>query len=179
MPGIIKKGVEPVRVWSAGCACGEEVYSIKILWALLERQFDTLPVLDILATDMNPVYLDRAKVGIYTKSSLKEVSEERRANFFQPNKRNKCFAVKPSLKEGICWARRHLLHDAAEKRFHIIFLRNNLLTYYGEELKEPAFRKVVDHLEPEGYLIIGAHEKIPNASSGLVPDKEHPSIFQR
>jgi len=179
LPRIIKRDVETVRVWSAGCASGEEVYSMKILWALLQRRFDALPKLEILATDMNPAYLARGRAGIYPQSSLKEVSGERRAVFFEPPQAKNYFAVKPFLRTGIIWQCRHLLVDAPEKHFHVIFLRNNLLTYYEAGLKEPAFQRVIERLEPEGHLIIGAHEKIPSATPGLAPVREHPCVFSR
>lgn len=178
LPGIIKKNVAPLKVWSAGCACGEEVYSFKIVWERLRDQFEPLPALEMLATDMNPIYLDRARAGIYPRSSLREVPKEIRPIYFEPQKGKKHFAVRSFLKEGISWKVQHFFLDVPEKRFHFIFLRNSLLTYYESELRELAFQKVVDRLEPGGFLIIGAHEKIPSPASNLTPFRGNPWIFQ-
>jgi chemotaxis protein methyltransferase CheR len=174
---IINREVTPIKIWSAGCACGEEVYSLKIVWELLSHQFDALPMIAVLATDMNPVYLDRAREGIYQRSSLKELPETLRRIFFQPRKRH--FSVKSFLKGGISWELSNLLLEVPEKRFHVIFLRNSVLTYYGTELKVRAFQNVIERLEPEGFLIIGAHESIPSSEAELTPFRGCPYVFQR
>lgn len=178
LPSIIEKNKEMVRVWSAGCACGEEVYSLKILWDRLQDRFDRLPDLEILATDMNPVYLHKARDGIYSRSSLKEVPEDIRSTYFKAQKRVNHYMVSPSVKKGILWKVHDLLDDPPRKNFHLIFLRNNLLTYYENALKKSAFRKVVDRLVPGGFLIIGAHETPPLETAKLIPFGQNPYIFQ-
>jgi chemotaxis protein methyltransferase CheR len=174
---IISREVKPIKIWSAGCACGEEVYSLKIVWELLGHQFDALPMIAVLATDMNPVYLNRAREGIYQRSSLKELPEAFHRIFFQPQ--NRYFSVKSFLKGGISWELSNLLLDVPEKRFHVIFLRNSVLTYYGAELKKKAFQNVIERLEPEGFLIIGAHESIPSSVAELKPFRDCPYVFQK
>jgi chemotaxis protein methyltransferase CheR len=177
LSGLIDRDITPVNIWSAGCASGEEVYSLKIVWETLSRQFDELPMMEILATEMNPVYLSRAREGIYQRSSLKELPEEFLPIFFQSHKKH--FAVKSFLKKGISWELYNLLFDVPEKRFHVILLRNNVLTYYGAELKSRAFRNVIERLEPEGFLIIGSHEQIPISKSELIPFRECSYVFQK
>jgi len=176
---IIEKKYEKVNVWSAGCACGEEAYSLKILWDTLREDFERLPDLELRATDMNPLYLDKARAGVYPASSLKELPADIRSQCFHPVKGNH-FAVTDSLKEGILWkVQNFLFDDPPQTEFQIIFLRNNLLTYYKEELREPAFGKILDTLKPGGFLIIGSHEKIPAECQALVPFPPHPNIFQK
>lgn len=179
LPGIINKNRKRVRVWFAGCACGEEVYSFRILWERLGVRFNPLPVLEMLATDMNPVYLDKARVGLYSKSSLREVPEEIRSIYFEDRKGGRQYVVIPSLKRGILWKINDLLSDPPGTDFHLIFLRNNLLTYYKDELKDPAFQKVIDSLVPGGFLFIGSHEKIPLGICNLIPFDRNQSVFQR
>jgi chemotaxis protein methyltransferase CheR len=179
LPGIIKEGMEEIRVWSAGCACGEEVYSFMILWNRLERGFNRLPVLKMLATEMNPTYLDKARAGVYSWSSLKEVPEEVRSTYFEPRSKGRLYKVSSSLKEDVVWKVHNLLSDPPGADFQLIFLRNNLLTYYKDELKKPAFKKVIDSLAPGGFLIIGAHEKLSPGTSELLPCSRHPLIFQK
>jgi chemotaxis protein methyltransferase CheR len=179
LPDLLMKGLEEIRVWSAGCACGEEAYTFKILWqGLLERE-ESLPPLTFLASDMNPLYLEKARTGIYPRSSLKEVPEERRSLHFLPREGGTRYMVKPSLKEGILWKEHHLLYDPPEKDFHLIFLRNNLLTYNKAELSGPAFRMAVAGLRRGGFLIIGSHEKIPFETPGLNTFGPLPYVFQR
>ena len=179
LPRMIVRHFDTLRVWCAGCACGEEVYSLKILWEGLKHRFDHLPVLEIMATDISPAYVARAKAGVYTRSSLKEVPEGVRSRYFRPQKVRDTFAVTPLLKKGILWKRQHLLSDFPEGSFHLILLRNNLLTYYVEEVKGPVFEKVIARLELAGYLIIGSHEKVPAPTPALKNLEGHPCIFQR
>ena len=179
LPAIIKENPRRVKVWAAGCACGEEVYSLKVLWHALGRRFQHLPELEIWATDMNPVYLNRARTGIYPRSSLKEVPETFRALYFKPGPKERTYAVAEDLKNGIMWGDYNLLLDPPGTNFRLIFLRNSLLTYYEDELKVFTFHKVVGSLAQGGFLIIGANEKIPPGVRGLLPLGHHPCIFQK
>ena len=179
LPTIIKENREGVKVWSAGCGCGEEVYTFKILWHALGGRFQCLPKLEICATDMNPVYLDKARAGIYPSSSLREIPEGFRALYFKPGRKERTYAVAVCLKKGIKWREYNLLLDPPVTNFHVVFLRNSLLTYYDDELKEPAFKKLLDGLARGGFLVIGSHEKIPSGVRGLLPFGYHPCIFQK
>ncbi|MBL7203393.1 MAG: hypothetical protein ISS63_03535 [Desulfobacteraceae bacterium] len=167
LPGLIKTHVEKISIWSAGCASGEEVYSLKILWDTLIFPNTPLPELSITATDMNPIYLKRARDGIYPLSSLKEVPEHFLSKYFKPEGGGKRYSLKASLRNGISWQIHNLLFSIPESKFQIIFLRNNLLTYYEDEVKESALKNLLTHLCPSGFLIIGSHEKLPFETSEL------------
>ncbi|MFX0198572.1 MAG: CheR family methyltransferase [Candidatus Hodarchaeota archaeon] len=178
LPAIIQETRGDIKVWSAGCGCGEEVYSLKIVWDKLQRSFEGVPRLTILATDMNPVYLDRARAGVYSRSSLKEIPEEVKSTYFELPSKGHLYTVSPCLKEGVVWKVHNLSSDPPGTDFQLIFLRNNLLTYYEDALKVPAFLKVIHSLTPGGFLVIGAHEKLPPGTSDLL-SLGHPCIFQR
>ncbi len=178
LPDILPNHKNSVHVWSAGCARGEEVYTFKILWERMRDRFSTLPELRILATDMNPAYLEEARKGTYRKSSLKEVPAEWQAVFLRPVSEG-VFAVSEKLKSGITWQVHHLISDQPpQDTFAIIFLRNNLLTYYKNEVRDSPLLRIVDHLAHRGFLIIGAHENLP-ADTPLTPSPYYPKIFQK
>ena len=179
VPCIIEERRKKLKFWCAGCACGEEVYSFKILWKGLEGRFDPMPELEIWATDMNPLYLRRAQDGKYSLSSLKEITQELREIYFAPHGEEGLYRIAPSLKKGILWRVHNLLFELGESNFQIIFLRNSILTYYKDELKESAFRKVMDSLAQGGFLIIGSHEKLPIESRDLLPFSGQPYIFKK
>ena len=63
IPQLFETPQEKINVWVAGCASGEEVYSLKIILEELRRNYTHLPNMEIIATDLNPQYLNRAKVG--------------------------------------------------------------------------------------------------------------------
>jgi len=179
LPSMVRKNRERVKIWSAGCACGEEVYSFRIMWEGLRLTFESLPKLQVLATDMNPNYLDRAGSGVYPRSSLREVPEKIRSVYFQPQKGGRHYVVEPILKKDILWKIHSLFSEPMEHDFHLVFLRNNLLTYYQERLVVPALRKIVDSLIPGGFLIIGSHESLPSDAFNLIPVGGLPYLSQR
>lgn len=178
LPPLINRKMRRFKVWSAGCASGEEVYTFKIIWDRLQDNLAHLPELEITATDMNPDYLDRARQGIYTSGSLKEVEGELRSAYFEARRGGTLFAVKSLLKREIRWTVHNLLSEPPGNAFHVIFLRNNLLTYYQDHLKIPAFRKIINTLTPYGLLIIGSHEKLPFPLPKMVRLAQDPHIFQ-
>ena len=179
LPKFMDADREKIKFWSAGCACGEEVYSFKIIWELLSNSSLHVPALEVLATDINPTYLDRARAGIYPISSLKEVTKEFRSGYFKQKGGKKLFEVKASLKMGITWKNHHLLSDPPGSEYDIIFLRNNVLTYYKERLKKRAFKNVLESLAPCGILVLGSHETIPFETSDLTGVTPYPYVFRK
>ena len=179
LPEIIHRHRERVKLWFAGCACGEEVFSFTILWDRLKDRFQVLPELKVLATDMNSLYLERAQLGFFSLSSLKEVPADIRSNYFKRQEKAKQYKIASELERGISWRLHHLLHDPPDRNFHLIFIRNNLLTYYENALKTPAFQKVADCLVPGGLLIIGSHEKLPLETKDLLPYGGYSYVFQK
>lgn len=175
---LLAQNARPISVWSAGCAFGEEIYSLKILWETFRKTHGHASDIFLLATDMNPIYLDRAKTGVYPRSSLREVPAEIRAACFEPLARER-YALKSGIRDGIAWQVHHLLSDPPEITFDLIFLRNNLLTYYEDGLKISAVSKVADRLAPGGFLIIGRHEKMPVEMVDFRPWEGSTIIFQR
>jgi chemotaxis protein methyltransferase CheR len=179
LPEIISRDMERVKVWFAGCACGEEVFSFAILWDRLRDRFQALPEIEVLATDVNSVCLNRAQKGLYSVSSLKEVPEDVSSKYFKRQEKANQYRIASSLARGISWRLHHLLHDPPDRNSHLIFLRNNLLTYYQEALKTPAFLRVVDCLVPGGLLIIGSHEKLPTETTDLLPYSGYSYVFKK
>jgi chemotaxis methyl-accepting protein methylase len=179
LPDLVEKEKNLIRVWSAGCARGEEVYSFKIIWDRLKSAYRSLPLLEITATDMNPDYIGTAQTGIYSVSSLKEVPDDIRDAYFEENKGGNRFDVKPSLKTNITWQQKHLFDGPPGSGFHIIFLRNNLLTYYQGPLKKETLVKVLAALRANGWLIIGSHEKIPSHTPELIRHETIPWAYKK
>ena len=179
LPSIFKENTMSMKVWSAGCACGEEPYSMKILCETMAPGVKYMPDVEIWATDMNPDYLKRAQTGIYSASSLKELPQALRTRYFRPTQQQHAYRINEPLKKGLIWRVHNLLSGPPDSQFQLIFLRNSLLTYYRDALKLPAFEKVVGSLAQSGFLIIGAHEQIPPGTNELVPFGSHSYIFQK
>jgi chemotaxis protein methyltransferase CheR len=178
LPRMVQKDKKRVRVWSAGCARGEEVYSIKIVWDRLTEKFPQWPGIEILATDMHPDYIDKAREGVYARSSMKEVSREVREQYFEIRKNGHRFDIKAEFKKGIEWKVRDLFSGPPGCDFDMIFLRNNLLTYYRTHLKIKGLKRILKALVPGGWLIVGSHEKPPSAVSDLQRNRSIPWAYR-
>jgi len=177
LPGMIETKKRAIRVWSAGCARGEEVYSFKIIWDRLKEKHRHQARLAITATDVNPDYIEKARAGVYTKSGLKEVPRDIQRRYFDIRKSGNRFDVKAFIKKGIDWKVQDIFGNPPGAAFDIIFLRNNLLTYYQDRLKNKGFDTVVGALAPDGWLIVGSHEKPPAERSDLQRHNLIPWVF--
>jgi chemotaxis protein methyltransferase CheR len=179
VPEIAKENRAKVRFLSIGCACGEEVYSFKIVWDLVHARLGCMPELEVLATDINPEYLSRAQKGIYSKGSIREVPQDLRDTYFTSFREDELYSIIPSMKEGISWKVHNVMKETFQGDFQIILLRNGILTYYSDELKGSAFRKTMDNLADGGYLIVGSHEKLPTEPRELMPLRGKHYILKR
>lgn len=177
LPDLAEKNHRPIHVWSAGCARGEEVYSMKMIWEKAEKQGLDLSRLRLLASDINPEYLAAAQKGVYGKTSLKEVCESDRKTFFHIRKNGKQFIVKPFLRNDITWQIMDLCTELPNQSFDLIFLRNNVLTYLDGNLKALVFQNIVKRLKPGGFLVKGAHETIPEKDVSLVRPYDQANIL--
>jgi len=109
--------------------------------------------------------------------SLKEVPEMLRTTCFQPLSGGKRFKVKPALRTGIKWLEHNFFLTPPGSGFHLIFIRNNLLTYYQGELMQAAFNRVMERLVDGGILIVGSNERLPRTSQTLKRDPLCPWVF--
>ncbi len=170
LPELTRRGGGPVRVWSAGCGCGEEAYSFRMIWQALGERIGGLPELELWATDASPDFLDKAREAVYGAGSLKEVPEEWRRACFDRRPRGNRFSLHRELKRDIRWRVHDLVREEPPAAgFHLVFLRNNLLTYYEKKVRDPVFQRIASALGPEGILILGKKERLPGEEGSLVP----------
>ena len=180
IPAITDGQSEEIHAWSAGCALGQEAYSLAIKWDMLKKKRSALPELRILATDINPDHIDKAMAGIYGRSSLKGLSDEIKAVYFHTCEDQKDRCVAGYLKKYVTWKVHNLMKEPPPaRRFQIIFLRNSLFTYYRRECTSLVFLNVLDRLDDSGFFIIGRHERLPSQTHTLSPFKRSSYIFQK
>ena len=101
-----------------------------------------------------------------------------RADCFESLKGGRQFQIRSFFKQEIVFRLHDLLDDPPPKRFHLIFLRNNLLTYYQDKIKRPALIRIIGTLAKQGMLIIGSHEKVPLDALGLVADNQFEYVLR-
>ena len=179
LPGLVAGRTRPVRIWSAGCARGEEVFSIRIAWEALKLKGPVRPDLELFATDVNSDYLAQARKGAYNRGSVRELSAEQLGRHFESRPGGGRLQIRRELATHVTWACLDLVTGQAPPGpFDIIFLRNNLLTYYRDPQKSTAFERVIATLEQGGILVIGAHERLPVEAGGFVPVSGSKVIFR-
>lgn len=159
------KGVPQVRAWSAGCGAGEEPYTLNLLWRLsVQRRFPNVE-LRILATDIDPQQLDRARVGCYSRGSLKELPKEWLGIAFEEN--DDRYSLRPEYREGIEFLRQDLRRELPDGPFSLIMCRNLAFTYFDQSLQRETAAALRQQLVPGGALVLGGHEALPAGTSGF------------
>lgn len=162
LPDLAASSPRGVRVWCAGCACGEEVYSLKIAWHEMMSIHACHIPMEIWATDLNPKALQMAERGEYGTSSLRDLEPRLLDKYFAKSGHH--HRVCESLRHCIHWECRDIVSDAPPVSSpDLVFLRYNLLTYHAENTVRQVFERVVDNLRLGGYLVVGNNEQIPAA----------------
>ena len=160
IPSMIRSnGPSRFRIWSIGCANGEEPYSLSMLWSEKFEKIWSQVELSILATDINERLLKRAKEGKYKKSSLKEVPEEFLQRFFKME--NGFYLLDQSIRERVEFKRHDVIHDEAFSGMDMVFCRNLAFTYFTQETQVHVLKKIFSTLQDDGYLILGKDESPP------------------
>ena len=156
-----------LSVWCAGCAAGEEPYSLLLLWQ--QRLVSRWPgvALSILATDADPNSLERARRACYPPSSLKELPARWRAVAFERVDTDYC--LRPGCRAGVRFQRQDLRRQMPAQHFDLILCRNLAFTYFSEALQRRLLNELRQRLRAGGALVIGAHESLPGTPEGLAP----------
>lgn len=146
---------EELKMWIAGCATGEEVYSIAILITeQLTGAYKNIPV-KLFATDLDSAALLHAGKGIYHWSSVKDVSPERLRKYFL--KENEHYRVSPAIRQMVIFAQHDLVKNPPYCNMHFICCRN-LLIYMTPFLQKKIFSMLLFGLKMDGYLFLGSSE---------------------
>lgn len=145
-----------IRLWVAGCASGEEAYSLGMLLLEAAPQFDFTGRISIFATDVHRLSLDRASAGVYTSDNLRTLSSERLQRFFTPEGED-TYRVVPELRALTLFTQHNILADPPFTRIDLVSCRN-LLIYFGVEAQERAIARLHMALRPGGTLFMGASE---------------------
>ncbi|HJQ33566.1 MAG TPA: CheR family methyltransferase [Pyrinomonadaceae bacterium] len=164
-----------VRVWVAGCATGEEAYSIAMLLTEYAESLVSPPTLQVFASDIDESAIQVARAGFYTANDAADVSPERLRRFF--TKVREGYGVRRELREMVLFAQHNLLKDPPFSHIDLISCRN-LLIYLNRTGQERTMAIFHFALNPGGYLFLGASETASDYSDLFaVVDKES-HIFQ-
>ena len=166
-----------LRIWSAGCASGEEAYTTVMVlcewFGIKKKEWDTT----VLATDISTRVLGLAKQGIYPDEHFEHLPKEWKEKYFNKIGEDD-YKVKDILAREVVFSQFNLMGEFTRfrKKFHIIFCRN-VMIYFDTPTKTALAKKFHDALEVGGYLFIGLSETL----SGIGGDLQQiaPAIYQR
>jgi chemotaxis protein methyltransferase CheR len=178
LPDIAARAIREGRaahIWSAGCASGEEPYTVKILWDLEVARSFPEAALSIAATDVEKTMLARARDGYFGPTSLHELPQDVVNQAFDQVGTLLC--VKRHHREGVEFVEQDLRVEASTALFDLILCRYLAFTYFALPLQKTVLDRILNQLLPGGYLVIGTNERLPEGSASLSPLAGAPQIF--
>lgn len=165
-----------IRIWSAACSTGQEVYSIAIV---LKELLPDLKKYDykILGTDISDGAIARASLGQYNQFEIERgLSKDKLMHYFTPNGDN-TWKIKDKLRNMVIFEKRNLRDSfVGLGKFDIVFCRN-VAIYFTQEDRVKLFEKIADVMEPDGYLIIGSSEYLSGINPEILPKKYLNSVY--
>lgn len=170
-----KREEDQVRVWVAGCATGEEAYSIGILLLEFAGTLPAPPAVQVFATDLDGGSIAAARQGLYTLNDAADVSPERLRRFFV--REGEAFRVRQELRESVLFSTHNIIKDPPFSHLDLVACRN-LLIY----LNRTAQRRVMEVLHfallPGRYLFLGSSETIEASTDLFAPFEKDAHLYQ-
>lgn len=150
-----RKATQSLRIWTAGCATGEEAYSVALLLARLTADLAEPPEIRIFATDIDPDNIRFARKGVYSPKAVENVPRELQRRYF--DKTDDGWRVNAQIRDMVVFARHDATVDTPFSRLDLILCRN-LLIYFSRQTQNQLLRRFHYSLNPDGYLLLGMSE---------------------
>jgi len=156
LPLLLKERPQ-LHIWSAGCANGAEIYSVALLLEELSPGGDHV----LLATDIDPESLRRAREAVYSDQEVRSVPPRLLQRYFRRNGTGsrRDWVLSPEVAGKVSFAFHNLLSDPPFDDCDLILCRN-VMIYFNDEGKEKVFHSLSRGLRPGGYLFIGGTEVV-------------------
>jgi chemotaxis protein methyltransferase CheR len=156
----------PIRIWSAACSTGQEIFSIAIVLKELLKDLKNYEI-ELLGTDISDAAVTRASQAIYNKFEIERgLDLDKLKKYFKVDKN--CWKINDEIKKMATFMKHNLTKPLNRKeKFDIIFCRN-VAIYFSLEDRKRLFERIAEVLQPDGYLIIGATESL----AGICPKFE-------
>lgn len=181
LPSISAEGNKAIKIWSAGCSSGEEPYTIAIvLKEFMKTNLGIINTFSIKGTDISTKVLNKAINAVYDISSIENIPLDiKKAYFLKSTDPQKTIVrIKPEIRNYCTFSRLNFMdtnYNITDK-FHIIFCRN-VLIYFDKQTQEAIIRKLLNHLEPHGFLFLGHSETI--FSMDLPLENVAPAVYKK
>jgi chemotaxis protein methyltransferase CheR len=169
-------GSDRLRVWSAGCASGEEPYTLALLYHFHLPEQGRLP-LEVVATDLDPLLLERARIACYEAGSLKELPGPWLEAAFR--RQDSRYCLQPPFRTGVQFFRQDIRREAPAGPFHLVACRNLAFTYFAEPLQWEVLARLAAAMEVGGFLVLGNRETLPAGQRAFSHSQEARELFQK
>ncbi len=169
-----RRRTDQIRVWVAGCASGEEAYTVAMLLSEYADRLRDPPRLQVFASDVDADELREARAGIYPRAIAEDVSADRLRRFF--TRENDQYRVADELRTIILFSKHNLLRDPPFSRIDLICCRT-VLGRLNPEAREQILDAFHFALRPAGHLFLGPSDD-PDLRRFTVVDREH-RLFER
>ena len=170
-----KTSGDNIRVWSVGCATGEEAYTLAMIFMEEASNRENPPSLQIFASDLHDGSLNKAREGYYPGDIKMDISTERLNRFFV--KENNGYRIKKDVREMVIFTPHNLLGDPPFSRIDLIVCRN-LLIYLKREIQRNVYELFHYAVKPEGFLMLGPSEHLESSELFTTLSKEF-SIYTK
>lgn len=169
---------KPLRIWVAGCATGEEAYSIAILLAEHLGGAEQLikERVQIFATDIDEAALRIARTGRYNISALDGVPTDLAQKYFAQEQDG--VKINPTLRSAILFSKHNVCQDPPFQRLDLICCRN-VLIYFGNSLQVKVMKRFHYGLNPNGYLFLGTAEGILGSEANFEPIRKNGHLYRK
>lgn len=177
IPSIFAKAAETeqIRAWSAGCATGEEAYSLAMLLCDQNALEEGRHPIQVFGSDIDEAAIHVARRGLYPDSIITDVAPARLRQHFE--REGKYVCVKKSVREKVLFASHNLLRDPPFSNLHLISCRN-LLIYLNRDMQNEVFKTLHYALQPGGYLFLGSAESADSVPKLFVSVNKKHRIYQ-
>ena len=178
IPNIIKNKQknEQIRIWSAGCASGEEAYTLAIILAEILGIDDFRHRVKIYATDIDEEALNQARQASYSARNIHAVPLELRDKYFDLS--NEKYIFQQDLRRAVIFGRHDLLQDAPISRLDLLVCRNTLM-YFNSETQGRIINRFHFALNDHGYLFLGKAEMLITHTNLFTPINLKDRIFAK
>jgi two-component system, chemotaxis family, CheB/CheR fusion protein len=167
---------EEIRVWSAGCASGEEAYSLAIVFAEALGIEECAKRVKIYGTDVDEEALHDARAGVYTARALEPLPAEMRDKYFERNGAH--FAFRPDLRRRVIFGRHDITRDAPISRLDLLACRNTLM-YFNVETQSQVIDRFHFALRESAHLFLGKAEMLLSDGERFEVVSMRQRIFKR
>jgi two-component system CheB/CheR fusion protein len=172
----VKRESEPIRIWSAGCATGEEAYTAAMILAEALGPTAYRDRVKIYATDVDEEAIALARQAVYSTSQVNAVPQSLREKYFEP--RDDEWQFSNDLRRSVIFGRHDLLQDAPISHIDLLISRNAMM-YFNSEAQSRVVRRFHFALDEDGLLMLGKAETLLSHSRLFEPVEMKHRIFRK